>query len=235
MTSSVLVFPAAVLVWLLPGSKRRRWRAGKALIRLFFRFFVGLMRTLGVLDLEASGLEGLRCGGRFIIANHPTLIDFVLLAAIVPRADCLVKSSLYRHWAMRWPVGLAGYIPNDLGEETLELCRRSLESGNSLVIFPEGTRSTPGEPLALRRGAAQLALRCGGEVTQVVLDCPSSHLERGGRWYLAPPKKARMRVEVLEPLDTAPFLAAGGGQATLAARALTALFERRFHEVLDRG
>jgi len=234
MSASVLALPLAVLLLALVGP-RRRGRIGKAVVRLFFVFFVGLMRTLGVLDLEVQGLERLQGRGLFVVANHPTLIDFVVLASIVSRADCLVKSSLRTHWAMRWPVGLAAYIPNDRGEETLSLCQRSLDSGNSIVIFPEGTRSTPGLPLHLKRGAAQLALRCGRTLTQVLIDCPASNLERGGSWWVAPPDKARMRIQVLEAEESAAFMARYNGEATLAARALTALLERRFNEELHRG
>ncbi|MGH7441720.1 MAG: lysophospholipid acyltransferase family protein, partial [bacterium] len=183
MGGSVLALPLTAPLMLLPDPQRGRF--GKALVRAFFRFFFGLMRTLCVLKLETRGLERLRAKGLFVVANHPTLIDFVLLAGIVPRADCLVKSALRSHWAMRWPVGLAGYLSNDRGEETLDLCRKSLESGNSIVIFPEGTRTPTGQPVHLRRGAAQLALRCGRAVTQVVIDCPASNLEKGGTWWLA--------------------------------------------------
>jgi 1-acyl-sn-glycerol-3-phosphate acyltransferase len=169
-----------------------------------------------------------------IVANHPTLIDFVVLAGLIPRADCLVKSSLRDHWAMRWPVRLAGYIPNDRGEETLELCRLSLAAGNSIVIFPEGTRTPPGAPARFRRGAAQVALRCGKAVTPVAIACPASNLHKGGPWYLAPTMKPRMRLEVLEPQETAALLELHGGQATPAARALTTLLEQRINEVLER-
>jgi 1-acyl-sn-glycerol-3-phosphate acyltransferase len=234
MSASVLALPLALLLR-ITGSRERRGRAGKAVVRVFFRFFVGLMRALGALDLEVRGLERLKGEGLFVVANHPTLIDFVLLAGIVSRADCLVKSSLRSHVALRWPLELTDYIPNDRGEETLELCRRSLDSGNSIVIFPEGTRTPSGRLPQLKRGAAQLALRCGRAVTQVVIDCRSSNLEKGGTWWLAPPEKMRIRVEVLEAEESAAFMARYNGEATLAARALTALLERRFNEVLQRG
>jgi 1-acyl-sn-glycerol-3-phosphate acyltransferase len=234
MGSSLLALPLACSVLFIAGSRRRRWRAGKTVVGAYFRFFTWLMRTVGVLDLEVQGLERLQGSGDFIVANHPTLIDFVVLASLVPRADCLVKSGLRRHWAMSWPVILAGYIPNDRGEETVELCRTSLASGNSIVIFPEGTRSPPGKPLKLKRGAAQLAVRCGRPIIPVFINGPLSNLEKNGAWYLAPARRTRMRVEVMEPQDTATMLESCGGQATLAARALTAQLERRFNEVLER-
>ncbi|HTB23030.1 MAG TPA: lysophospholipid acyltransferase family protein [bacterium] len=227
--------PFAAPLFLIPDRRGRRKRAGKALTRIFFRFFTWLMRALGVLDLEILGLEHLQEKDLLILANHPTLIDFVVLAGIVPRADCLVKSSLLSHWAMRWPVSLAGYIPNDRGEKTLGLCKSSLESGNSIVIFPEGTRSTPGKALRLKSGAVQLALRCAPTMTQVVIDCRESNLERGGRWYLAPVRKMLMRVHAFPAYETAPVIERHGGQTRLAARELIDLLERRFDEVLERG
>jgi 1-acyl-sn-glycerol-3-phosphate acyltransferase len=234
MAGSALFLPVAVpLLGLAPSAEARR-RRGKGLARAFFRCFTGLMQGLGVLELGIEGGEVLGQKGLFLVANHPSLIDFVVLAGRVPQADCLVKSSLLDHWAMRWPVRLSGYIPNDRGEETLELCRRSLDEGNSIVVFAEGTRSVPGSLPALKRGAAQLALRCGRPITPVAIRCPDSNLHKGGPWYVAPRERFRMRLTVLEPLDTAAALARNGGEASPAARELTALIEQRIHEVLER-
>jgi len=232
MGASATALPLVPLFFLLPSRSRKR--AGKVVTGGFFRLFTALMRGLGVLDLEIRDPAALERDGLFIVANHPTLIDFVVLASVVPRADCLVKSALLDHWAMRWPVSLAGYIANDRGEETVELCRESLNAGNSVVLFPEGTRTPPGASPDFRKGAAQLALRCGRPVTPVVIRCADSNLHKGGPWYVVPLKKPRMVLIPLKAEDSVETLRRHGGQYHPAARALNALLERRIQEVLER-
>jgi 1-acyl-sn-glycerol-3-phosphate acyltransferase len=222
-----------VVRWIVPSKHRKP--AGKALLRLWYRFFVGLMDCLGVVKVRRQDLGLLQEPGRFIVANHPTLIDFVVLGAVLPMADGLVKASLMRHWAMGWPIRMGGYIPNDSGQETLDLCRRALAEGGSLVVFPEGTRSRPGEPLKFHRGAAQLALRSADTLTMLHIDSTPSNLHRGGRWWLAPANRVQMRVRLLEELDLKEWLKAYGGEAALAARALTVALESRYNEELERG
>jgi 1-acyl-sn-glycerol-3-phosphate acyltransferase len=222
-----------VVRWLVPAGRRKA--AGKALLRLWYRFFVALMDGLGVVTVSRQDLELLDQPGRFIVANHPTLIDFVVLGALLPQANGLVKASLMRHWAMGWPIKMGGYIPNDSGQQTLDLCRAALAEGGSLVVFPEGTRSKPGLPLSFQRGAAQLALRSADKLTLLHIESTPSNLHRGGRWWLAPPKKVRMRVRLLEELDMQDWLKAYGGEAALAARALTVALESRYNEEQERG
>jgi len=134
----VLVFPLLSLCVREPGS---RMRAARAVIRLSFRAFVGVMRLLGVLRYEVRGLEKLDREGQLILANHPTLIDTVFLIAFVRNADCIVKGGLWNNPFTRGPVRAAGYICNDRGPELVEDCIASLGAGGNLIVFPEGTRT----------------------------------------------------------------------------------------------
>jgi 1-acyl-sn-glycerol-3-phosphate acyltransferase len=232
--SLVLGLPASLLVRAFAPPSRRT-QLGKWLLRRWYAFFVGMMQWVGVLDLDAPDRAALAQPGLFVVSNHPTLIDFPMLGSMLSSPECLVKASLLDHWAMGWPVRMAGYIPNDRGDETLELCRRSLAQGNSIVIFPEGTRTPPGQAPRFQRGAAQLALRSVDRLTLVRIDTTTSNLEKDGRWWLAPPEKMRARVTISGELDLKAILEAHGGEAPLAARELTAALERRYTEELARG
>ena len=89
-----LVFPLLnVLVW----QRERRIFVARTIIRLVLRAYVGLLRALGVLRYEITGLERLERGGLLILANHPSLIDTVFLMAFVKRADCIVKAELWNN------------------------------------------------------------------------------------------------------------------------------------------
>ena len=213
----VLVFPLLNAVVRRP---ERRAPLARGVIRATFRCFVWLMRTTRVLTVEVVGVERLQGGGRLILANHPTLIDVVLLMALVERGDCVVKGALSRNPVTRGPVRAAGFVFNDDGgEELLADCLRSLRTGNNLIIFPEGTRSSRTEPMRLQRGAARVAVHGALDITPVRIRCTPSTLAKGEKWYQVPARRAHIRIAVGESIAVSPFIAAAANEA-LAARHL---------------
>jgi 1-acyl-sn-glycerol-3-phosphate acyltransferase len=220
------------LVWLIWRRQESRHRVGRWIVQKGFHLFVLMMRGTGVLRVRFEGLELLRRPGHLVLANHPTLIDFVLLASVVPKADCFVKSALMDDWFKRWPVMLAGYIRNDEGESTMARCRQSLDSGNNVIIFPEGTRTPPGQPLKFRKGAAQVAVRTRQNVTPVFIESTYSNLHKGGTWYLAPKRQVEITLRVKEDIPIRPFLSARPDQPALAARDLNEHLQHYFNKDL---
>jgi 1-acyl-sn-glycerol-3-phosphate acyltransferase len=212
-----LVFP---LLFLLVRQRQRRLHAARATIRLTFRIFVETMRSLGVLRYQIVGLEKLDRGGLLILANHPTLIDTVFLMAFVKNADCIVKSGLWSNPFTRGPVRAAGYINNDDGAQLVEACIRTLRAGNNLIVFPEGTRSTPGAAITLKRGGANIAVRGACAVTPVLIRCRPSTLGKGDKWWQVPARQVEFRLEVKEDIPIHRFTGEGRPEA-LAARHLT--------------
>ena len=212
----VVVFP---LLHLLVRQPARRVRLARRVIRATFRFFIGVMRATGVLTIEVHGAERLRGGGRLILANHPTLIDVVLLMALVEECDCIVKGALGRNPITRGPVRAAGFVFNDDGEGLLEDCLRSVRTGNNLIIFPEGTRSSRTDPIRLQRGAARVAVHGALDITPVRIRCTPSTLAKGEKWYRVPARRPHFTIQVEEAIAVSPFLA-GATHPALAARHL---------------
>jgi 1-acyl-sn-glycerol-3-phosphate acyltransferase len=212
----VLVFPVMTLCVRGPA----RAAAARAIIRLAFRAFVGVMRLLGVLRYEVTGLDKLARGGQLILANHPTLIDTVFLMAFVKNADCIVKGALWNNAVTGAPVRAAGYIKNDNGPQLLDDCIASLRAGGNLIVFPEGTRTAQGGTPALKRGAANIAVRASQAVTPVVIRCDPPTLGKGEKWWQVPPRQARFRIDVMDDIGMECFSAAGVSD-TVAARRLT--------------
>jgi 1-acyl-sn-glycerol-3-phosphate acyltransferase len=211
-----VVFPLLHLsVW----DAQRRVRLARAVIRSTFRFFIGLMRATGVLTFEVHGAERLHGGGRLILANHPTLIDVVLLMSLVERCDCIVKGALGRNPITRGPVRAAGFVFNDDGEGLVEDCLRSLRTGSNLIIFPEGTRSSRTDPVRLQRGAARVAVHGELDITPVRIRCTPSTLTKGEKWYSVPASRPHFTIHVEEAIAVSPFIAAAAHPA-LAARHL---------------
>jgi 1-acyl-sn-glycerol-3-phosphate acyltransferase len=198
------------LLLLLIRERRRSRRAARSVVGAGLRFFVFLMRTAGVLRYEFIGREKLGRPGQVIVANHPTLIDVVFLVASTPAAGCIVKTDTFTNPITRGAASAAGYIPNAPTEEMIYAAEAALREGETLLIFPEGTRTVPGKPLAMQRGAANVALRAARVLTPVFIDCDPPTLSKNLPWYRIPPRRPHFRLRVgddinLDEYRTAPL------------------------------
>jgi 1-acyl-sn-glycerol-3-phosphate acyltransferase len=214
----LLVFPMQAL---LLRDGLRRQSAARAVVQASFRLFVGWMRLLGLIRYEVHGAEKLQRCGLLVLANHPTLIDVAFLISLVPNASCVVKSALATNPCTRGPVRATGYICNNPGADLLLACMDTLAAGSNLIIFPEGTRSRPGQALKMQRGAAQIALRGGLDITPVRIHCEPLGLYKGQPWWTVAKRPLRFTIEVGNDLPSAPVLDAAGGEHSRAARRLT--------------
>jgi 1-acyl-sn-glycerol-3-phosphate acyltransferase len=214
----------------LPGDRSERECRVQRLIHRCFGFFMAYMRVIGLSDVRVRGLERLRePGGHLLVANHPTLLDVVILGALLPQLDCVVKREAWSNPFMRGVVASAGYIPNDPGVELVESCVGRLRSNRSLLIFPEGTRSPKGGLGSLHRGAAHTALRTGRPLTPIFIRCDPPTLMRGQKWHDVPPRRMQFSIEVGNAIT--PQVPDRGEPRGAAARRITAelrdFFEKR--------
>jgi len=213
-------FPLLALC--LRGERRRT--LAQLTIRHSFRLFLGVLRGWDVQDYRVSGMPAdLR--GALVVANHPSLLDYVMLAAEMPVCDCIVKQSLWRNPFVGGVVRAADYIPNVEAERLLPLCMARIQAGGLLLIFPEGTRTTPGEPIKLQRGAAQLAVRSQVPLQPVRIHCNTRFLTKQDKWFKIPENKPTFTIEFLPQVAPDEVVATGQSSA-LAARQLTRFLTR---------
>lgn len=191
---------AAPLLSLCIRDTRQRQRVARKLIQHCFLAFIRLMQGLGVLDYRFSHRERLLRPGLLVLANHPTLIDVIFLLAYTPQANCIVKGRLANNLFTRGPIRAAGYITNEAPEAVLAAAEQSLKEGNALILFPEGTRTTPQQPIQCRRGGANIALRTQTSITPVLIHCTPDTLTKGEPWYHIPLTKVRIELRVLDDL-----------------------------------
>ena len=181
-----------------------------------------------------AGLAGER--GNIVVANHPTLIDVVFLLAYIEQANCVVKSAVWHNPFMRWAVRCAAYIPNEDLETLLNSCERALRAGETLIIFPEATRTVPGKPIQLQRGAANIALRAGAAVNIVQIRCEPSTLSKAEPWYRVPEQRPCLSVRLRDSLRPHDFLRPGEHVGVAARRLTSALQTVLSEEVpIDEG
>jgi 1-acyl-sn-glycerol-3-phosphate acyltransferase len=194
------------------------------------RLYLRMGKWLDVFVVETRHAERLLQGPALVVANHPTLLDIVLLLAHMPQADCVAKGAAWRNPFLRPVVSAAAYIPNDDGEDLIARCRERLAAWRIVILFPEGTRS-PAEGLQpFRRGAAHIALSSGCPVVPVLLRCQPPSLKKGRPWYALPDERMRFRLEVDPPLSFAGEF--GDIPRGLAARRVTERLREHFERRL---
>ncbi|MHA6492239.1 lysophospholipid acyltransferase family protein [Pseudomonas borbori] len=198
----VLIFP---LLSLLPGDALARRTRARLTVSRTFRLFVNFMYHSGVLTYSVEGAERLGRPGQMVIANHPSLIDVVVLIGFIRDANCVVKQSLWNNPSMSGPLRAAGYISNSGSMDMLDEAAEALQSGQTLVIFPEGTRTTPGQAPQFHRGAAAIAVRGARIVTPVVISVSPTTLTKAEPWYSIPSRRFHFHLRVGDDIDPQEF------------------------------
>lgn len=207
---TLFVFP---LQKLLISDQDKKKQVARKTVHITFKFFIGLMGWCRIFQFDLAKAQQLKTlNGHLVLANHPSLIDVVVLISIIPNADCVVKAHLFKNPFLRGVVKNTGYISNADPEGLLKDCQASLAAGNNLIIFPEGTRTTPGKTLKFQRGAANIALRCNAnekqpvKLTTVLLTLVPSTLTKSESWYQVPERKAQFSAELVENSILVPTL-----------------------------
>ena len=229
---AVVAFPAIDL--LTPAASQRRERYHDVM-RWAFRAFVGMLTGLRVIAVKIDDPGLLRGSkGVIVVANHPTLIDIVLLSAFIPRAQCIVKRELLDSPFLGRIVRGSGYIPNDLEPEALvDACRAALADSRSLIVFPEGTRSRPGVPLHFHRGFAHIATLLEADIQLALISCVPPMLGKGDKWWAIPSHLPQFRVSSAGWICAASWQS--DGYRSLAARDIVRRAERLYNDRLVSG
>lgn len=216
------------IVSLLVKSRKKRERIAQKTIQYSFRFFLKILQSSRALQIKAEGLSELEDErGCIVIANHPTLLDYVIITAFLPRCICIAKQEMWSNPLTRGIVNAAGYISNTDTQDMLTKCDAKLKEGNVLLVFPEGTRTTPGEKINFKRGAAQIAVRSRAVVRFLHIQCNPSFLFKGDKWYKTPGECPIITIKVRESVETEGY----GDQRTpegVAARKLNNYMQSMF-------
>lgn len=223
------------LLMLMPGTTPARRARARHVIGFCFRLLVRTLVATGCMRFQTRGLDRLaRAHGTLVLANHPTYIDVVVLISLMPQANCVVKGALWRnpfYWGI---VRAAGYINNASPEGVIDACADALRQGETLLLFPEGTRTTPGQEMRFQRGAAHVALKAKAAVTPILISCDPPTLTKCCPWWLAPARPFTFGVDICETLPAAASGAAPAGTGAIGARHLTDTLEDFFSRELRR-
>jgi len=138
-----------------------------------------------------------------IVANHESFVDILLIAHMPFEMKWLTKKELFKIPVVGWLLKLAGDVPLTRGEKAsantaMTQCQVWLDRKVSVMIFPEGTRSTTGEMGRFKDGAFRLAIEAGVPILPLAVNGAYTALVKGD-WRFG---VSRAEVRVLEPIPT---------------------------------
>jgi 1-acyl-sn-glycerol-3-phosphate acyltransferase len=215
------------------GDVQARQRRGRWMIHVCFKAFVWALEASGILRLEVEGLSNLQdLGGKLILANHPGYLDVVLIISVLGGSACVVKEPVYNNFFFGGLVRMAGHVPNLDPEGVLAAGVEVLTKGDSLIVFPEGTRTKLGSPLHFQRGAAHIALSSHAPIVPLIVTCDPPLLDKGAKWYDVPVRTCRYRVCAQAPL-TFDLPGIEHMSQCQAARLLTRELESHFNKEVN--
>jgi len=223
-----IAFLLTLLLYLVPIARSSKLLLARKTITRSFRLYIWMMKRLGLLTFRVSGLENIPIDGCLVVANHPSLLDVVFLISQISGSDCVVKASLKRNVFTRGPILVSGYVAND-SEDFISGSERSIRAGSPLIVFPEGTRTTPGEPCEFQRGAANIALAAQCSIVPVIISCKPATLLKGQPWYRIPPTPAHFEIN-FQPVLSLENIIDRDAPKSKSARVLTRYLQQYFTE-----
>ncbi len=204
-----LVLIACVVIWLPLMALLRLVTApfdrGRYLVGFFFRQIPVVMAALNPLwRFRVAGTMPADPRRPYVVvSNHESFVDILLISHLPWEMKWLAKAEMFRIPILGWLLRLAGDVPIQRGFgpsaiEAIAKCREVLADRVSVMIFPEGTRSTTADLLPFKDGAFRLAIDAGVPILPLVVHGTSTALPKHD-WRFG---RSTAVVQVLDPVET---------------------------------
>lgn len=203
--------PFAMLLLPLPG----RWsrQLARRMHSRAFRFYLGFLSLFCACRFDLDALDALpQQGPLVVVANHPSLLDAVLIISRLPDAVCIMKAALLLNPLLGVSARLAGYISNAGPLEMMLQARAVLAQGAQLLVFPEGSRTSDFPLDACSASAGVIARAASVPVQTLLIECSTPYL--GKTWPLLrrPKLPLHFRVTLGRRFEAPDDIAAMTGQ-----------------------
>lgn len=180
---------------LLPQSLGRRF--GRLAVMVSFRFYLWFLTVFCCCRFDLGELDTLRRAAPLIlVANHPSLLDAVILLSRFPNMVCVMKAALADNVLFGAGARLARYICNDMPLEVIVRARDELAAGGQLLLFPEGTRTTRWPVNPCSGSAGLISARSGVPVQALLIEFSSPYLGKNWPLFRRPSLPLSVRVRV---------------------------------------
>ena len=186
---------------LLLCNKHNQRRILSSTVHYLWKIFVWLMCSLKLIDVKIQNetkLKQLR--GSIVVANHPSLIDVVILVSRIPHSICVVKGSLFQNFFIKFLIRHV-YLSNAMQpEEFMKHAAECLNDGYNIIIFPEGTRTVKNKQVHLHRGFAYLHIYSKHDIQPIHIKNTPHILGKGSKWYDVGKKTSVYKITILPPI-----------------------------------
>ena len=161
-----------------------------------------ILATTGV-EVRTSGVERVPPGESYVfVSNHQSIYDIPILFCHVPfQLRIIAKASLGAFPVLGWHLRYTGHVlveRDRAGAKTLRQVAALMRHAHSLIVFPEGTRSSDGQVGRFKAGLFLLAVEAGLPVVPVAI-VGSHHVMRKGRLMTCP---GQVELVVHDPIPT---------------------------------
>jgi 1-acyl-sn-glycerol-3-phosphate acyltransferase len=177
---------------------------------LYFLGHIGVMLALSLSGIRyrVSGRERLPQGRAMVFcSNHESNVDPpVLFLALHPRLHILFKAELQKLPVLGRVMVKGGFVPverdrREASMASIERAAASIRSGNSFLIFPEGTRSRTSELLPFKKGGFIMAIKAQAPIVPVAVHGGRAAMQKGS-WFVRP---VMVDVRIGDPIETSGF------------------------------
>ncbi|MEI7661149.1 MAG: lysophospholipid acyltransferase family protein [Bacteroidota bacterium] len=202
---SGLLFPASLLLWLTTVLFDPR----RVILHKFTCLWSDII--IGINPYWKITVEGRNKADPsaiyVMVSNHQSGADILVLFKLHRHFKWVAKKGLFLIPFIGWNMALCGYIPieRSRGRSKLQMMDKAAESirdGNSVMLFPEGTRSPDGNLQPYKTGAFRLALETHTPILPIVLKETHLAIKKGG---LLIHKNDRIKLIVLDPIPYSSF------------------------------
>jgi len=205
VVTSLLLFPVAVLTWAITAPFDRR----KVILHRFTCFWASLYTWFNpAWPLRIEGREKINRSEAYVmVSNHLSLLDILVMFRLFTHFKWVSKIENFRVPFIGWNMSFNGYVKLKRGDrssvvEMMRNCDRVLAAGNSIMMFPEGTRSPTGRIRSFKTGAFELAVRNKRPLLPIVLLGTADALPKRGFVLRG---RHPLKITVLDPIPFEQF------------------------------
>jgi len=172
------------------------------IIRAYEKIWSSFILAVGGVKVKVEGLENIPTQTVVLMPNHQSDLDWPILLSVIPgNYVFLAKKELFKVPVFgRW-LKFAGHLPIERSSavKVYSALRRmisALKNGQSLVIFPEGTRTSDGHLGQFGLASFKIIEQTGVPIVPIVIDGSLRALRKGNPII----NPANVRVKILKPI-----------------------------------